>query len=148
MRRKLTTAVVFITTAGLAVACSPSKESSLTKNSEDKSLVSLPEGFTPRLPDENILGNPKDDGTCDPSIIDINHEKNTAQFTYNGQPGDNISIEMFMDDGTSNVENFELGSTNTSWQVPTNIYNGDIDYIKVSAVGRVGTPGSCHIHVD
>lgn len=148
MRRKLAAAVLIVSASGLAAACSPSAEDSTAQDTGLESAGSLPEGFTPRSPEENILGESSDDGLCDPSVIDIDHEKNTAQFTYNGQPGDKISIEIFMDEGPSNVEDFELGSTNTSWQVPTSIYNGDIDYINVSATGRVGEPGSCKINVN
>ena len=138
--------------AGMVTSCSPDeKDSSVDVSPSAPPSISSSDSplgnFSPRSPDEAILGKSEAGGLCNPSVIDIDHEKNTAQFEYSGQPGDKISLEIFMDDGSSESESFELGSTNTSWQVPTSIYNGDIDYIKVSADGRVGKPGSCKIQV-
>ena len=146
--RKLTALAFIVSICGRLTACSSPATDSAKESTPPGSAKSLPNDFTPRSPEENILGAPSKDGLCNPSVIDIDHERNTANFFYHGQPGDRISIEIFMKQGASSVENFELGSTNTSWQLPTNIYNGDIDYVKVSADGRVGKPGSCKIMVN
>lgn len=123
--------------------CTPSAKDSTAEPSE-----TVPEDSILRDPNGSILGNVGADGLCIPSIVDIDHQRNTAQVRYNGQPGDKISVNFLKDDGSVDRESFELGGTNTSWIVPTSIYNGDLDSIKVEGSGRVGRRGSCTIPVS
>lgn len=127
-----------------ASGCSsdPSKSGITTGSS------SIDESFVPRFPEDNILGENRPDGTCSPDVIDIDHGKHTADFTYSGQPGDQVTLNIILKGKPPQEESFELGSSNTKWQVPTDIYNGDIIKVVVKAEGRVGRPSSCVINVS
>lgn len=80
-----------------------------------------------RNPGDPILGEVDETGACDASIIDINHQKNTAHITYKGQPGDDMFVRIVLLDGSEESYHCELGRGHTEWQIPTTIFNGDID---------------------
>lgn len=105
-----------------------------------------------RLPDENILGEVSPEGMCDPSVVDIDHERPTAHITYHGQPGDMLEIKIShrSESGhiAEDVQYVEMSSTQIEAQVPTVIQNEDIYGIHVVANGGVGKSGECHIPVN
>lgn len=130
--KKLTFIALLLGSVGLIFACSG--------NEVETTSTTV---TTTRAAEESVLRS----GTCDSSDIDIDHAKNTAKFTYYGHPGDKVSLNIVMKDGSSTKQSFELDDTNTSWQVPTTIYNGNIDHVEVHATGRTGQPGSCQLPV-
>ena len=146
IRRALFAALSAVLAPTLVVVSGCSSDSSDSGPSTPS--LSVDETFSPRSPGDNILGENRPDGTCSPDVIDINHSKYTAHFIYNGQPGVRIKLEIILKDKSPQEESFELGSTNTQWQVPTDIYNGDIAKVIVTADGRVGKPGSCIVPVS
>lgn len=103
-----------------------------------------------RKPDEPILGNIGPNGACDESVIAIDHEKPTARITYHGQPGDHIKLTINSNspEREAETQEFELSSTLTEMQIPTDIPNDTIPNIQVEADGRVGLAGNCVIEVN
>lgn len=95
-----------------------------------------------------ILGAVSHDGLCDPSVVDIDHEKNTAYITYWGDPGDKVTLDILLYGGKVKNESFKLAPNQRGVHIPSGIYNGDIDRIQVHAEGTTGKPGSCMIAVN
>lgn len=142
-------ALLLTATAGLLVGCSASQEdvnTSLSKDTKEESFSDM----EIRNPNDFILGDKSTDGRCDESVIGIDHEQPTADITYRGQPGDKIKAEIRYKDKSKEptIQSFEMGSTQTEMQLPTNIRNSSISDIKVTAEGRVGVPGECTIEVE
>lgn len=103
-----------------------------------------------RSPQDPILGKVTPNGKCDESVVGIDHSRPTAHITYKGQPGDKIKIEIRPESSSEEptVQSFEMSSVQTEMQLPTNIQNSTISDIRISAEGRVGTPGECTIAVE
>lgn len=99
-------------------------------------------------PTAHLLGTVGPDGTCDPTVTDIDHEKPTAYLSYEGQPGELVTITFLMKDGSSSDEKLDLTDQTVKWHIPTDIYNGDIDKIKVVATSHDGETGTCFIPVS
>lgn len=146
MRRAQTVLLSVVLTPLVVIASGCSSGPSNNEVTTPSSFID--ESFVPRSPEDNILGENRPDGTCSPDVIDIDHNKNTADFTYNGQPGDQVTLKIILEGKPPQQESFELGSTTTKWQVPTDIYNGEITKVVVTADGRVGKPSSCVIQIS
>ena len=109
-----------------------------------------------RSPNAAILGDVAEDGECDHSVIDIDHEKPTAKITYFGQAGDRVDLKIitnFSGNEGFEEEQIDLGRRGAApqgrleYQVPTSIPNESIDRIEVAAVAGVGKTGQCFIPV-
>lgn len=131
-------------TMGLVTCSSNSASTSANSEPDNQSRT-----IEPRGEHEPILGNVSGDGACDPTVIDINHERPTAHVTYHGKPGDEIEvIFVFHDeDRTAEHQHFTLKENMTEMQIPSNIENAAISRIDVVAQNGNGIAGSCFIKV-
>lgn len=141
---------LFLSSAAVLLAgCSSTQDgvdSAPPATSGDSNILKTPI----RSPQDPILGQVSPEGSCDETVIGIDHNRPTAHITYKGQPGDKIKVEIRYNspEKTPTIQSFELGSMQTEMQLPTGIENSSISNIKVTAEGRVGAPGECTIEVE
>lgn len=93
----------------------------------------------------------KNDGTCNPEVIDINHEKNTAETRYHGLPGDQVAMKFYdingnFIEGVGSV--FSAGTTGEGPVFNTGVLNAVISYIDVKIEHNNGESRKCKILVD
>jgi proteasome lid subunit RPN8/RPN11 len=131
-----------IATAFLLAACSPDERES------SESTDDVPGTQSPSASEDNQVSlTSGEDGSCDPSVVDIDHESNTPHLTYNGSPGDKVTVRYVLKDGQDEVADLELDKSATSVSTSPEIYNGDIDRIDIEAMRDTGESGKCYIEV-
>ncbi|MDO4915815.1 hypothetical protein [Corynebacterium sp.] len=91
------------------------------------------------------------DGTCNPDVIDINHEKNTAETHYHGLPGDQVAMKFYDINGNKIKQTdsgFSAGKTGEGPLFVTGVANADISYIGVKIEHKDGESQECKILVE
>lgn len=160
-RSAVTSLFIAVTAATMLVGCSSSSDSSNAESAiattgaeqssgeeshSDSSSTALSNSTHPST--EHFVNS---DGTCNPEVIDINHEKNTAETHYHGLPGDQVAMK-FYDINGNNMEDvgsgFSAGKTGDGPVFNTGVLNADISYIGVKIEHKNGDSQECKIFVD
>lgn len=133
--------VILLALAG----CSPDEDApSETSTGTSAELTSVP-----------VLGNTAADGSCDPDIIDIDHERPTMALIYNvpaGRPDGELTTMVHFTDPGRDAEpggGFGYGGAGDGSRssLVTGVPNEDIDHIEVTATTGDGSTGTCTIDV-
>lgn len=163
-RGSLISLFIAVTAATMLSGCSSSSDSSNTENAEsaistaDAGQSSSEESHsdssspTPSNSTQPSTGHfVNSDGTCNPEVIDINHEKNTAETHYHGLPGDQVAMK-FYDTNGNNIKQtgsgFSAGTTGEGPIFNTGVLNADISYIDVTIKHENGGSQGCKILVE
>jgi hypothetical protein len=100
-----------------------------------------------------VLGDVAADGSCDPGIIDIDHEHPTMALIWNipdGYPEAELTTTVHFTDparGTENGGGMGYGGGGSRVSLVTGTPNEDIDHIEVTATTDNGTTETCTIDV-
>ncbi|KXB50970.1 hypothetical protein L3H50_10075 [Corynebacterium sp. MC-04] len=165
-RQRGAVASLFVTVAAatMLAGCSSSSDSPHTENAESaipatsagqsSSEVSHSDSSSTAPPNSTHSSTEhfvNSDGTCNPDVIDINHEKNTAETHYHGLPDDQVAMK-FYDINGNNMEDvgsgFSAGKTGEGPLFATGVANADISYIGVKIEHKNGESQECKILVD
>lgn len=163
-RGAVTSLFIAVATATMLAGCSSSSNSSHTENAESaisatgaeqssneeshsNSSSTAPSNSTHSSTEHFV----NSDRTCNPDVIDINHEKNIAETYYHGLPGDQVAMK-FYDINGNNMEDvgsgFSAGKTGDGPLFVTGVANADISYIGVKIEHKNGESQECKILVD
>lgn len=162
-RGAVTSLFVTVAAATILSGCSSSSDSSNTDNAESAiSTTSAEQSSSEESHSDSSSPTPSNstqpstghfvnsDGTCNPEVIDINHEKNTAETHYHGLPGDQVAMK-FYDINGNNIKqtgiDFSAGTTGEGPIFNTGVLNADISYIGVTIKHENGGPQGCKILV-
>lgn len=160
---------IAVTAATMLAGCSSSSDSSNVENaksvmsttsagqssseeSHSDSSSTVPSNSTPSnstQPSTDHFVN--SDGTCNPEVIDINHEKNTAETHYHGLPGDQVAMKFYDVNGNPMEHvgsGFSAGTTGDGPIFNTGVLNADISYIGVKIEHKDGESQECKILVE
>ncbi|MDN8624118.1 MULTISPECIES: hypothetical protein [Corynebacterium] len=158
-RGAVTSLFIAVATATMLAGCSSPSDSSNTENAESAISTTGAEQSLSEESHSNTSNSTKpstdhfvnSDGTCNPEVIDINHEKNTAETHYHGLPGDQVAMK-FYDINGNNIKQTESGfSTGKTGEGPlfvTGVANADISYIGIKIEHKDEESQECKILVD
>lgn len=131
--------VILLALAG----CSPDEDApSETSTGTSAELTSVP-----------VLGNTAADGSRDPDIIDIDHERPTMALIWNipdGYPEAELTTTLHFTDPARNAEaggGMGYGGGSSRASLVTGTPNEDIDHIEVTATTAAGSARTCTIDV-
>ena len=163
-RGAVTSLFIALTTAIMLSGCSSSSDSSNTEKAESAisttsagqsssevshsdSSSTAPSNSTHSSTEHFV----KSDGTCNPDVIDINHEKNTAETHYHGLPDDQVAMKFYDINGNNIKQTGSTFSARTTGEGPifnTGVLNADISYIGIKIEHKNGESQECKILVD
>ena len=135
--------LVPLTVAALAGCSSDDDSSSEPPSGTSSAALSTPSG------------NVSADGSCDPEVIDIDHERPTMSLIYNvpaGYPETELTTTVHFDDPTRDAESgggleYGGGGNGSRASLLTNVPNEDIDHVEVTVTTNNGATETCTIDV-
>ncbi|HIW92551.1 MAG TPA: hypothetical protein H9870_12940, partial [Candidatus Corynebacterium avicola] len=139
------TLAVPLTAAVLALGACSSEDSSKASSTDS------PADASTEASSEPLLGEVSEDGSCDPEIVDIDHESPSMTLIYNaaaGTPENELTTEVHFTDPDREPEfggglGHGGGGDDSRASLSTGTPNEEIDHIEVTATPVDGDPETC-----